>query len=480
MPRKDTLLQPNATASQIAQTGKKLALVLIMLITAAVAGPVSFSQSVPAGPETHPSRKFSIGYLSEGTDIPGATARMELLQRILTHREDFRTALKAAGYTGVILSPCEYPRDMVQRMIDGEFDLVFATAMVYAQRPWTDYEPILQFKLPGDYLLQAADPDSGVFRQGVIFAGPSCPLFNQKAEPTPKEDLRRLFTRVPLAVPSADSAAGYLSPRYVMVKELGLQTILTPLFCGSDAEVVKHVVSGMVEVGACRMEVLKELIPEHPESFYHILSRTVPMPTDPILLRRQLLPVSSELGIKIKALLRGEEIFSKPVSVASASPRNYESLVNEIKEIQKSRMVSVPVGIEAPIATPAPTPVPVATASPTPNPTAVATPAATPKPALPSPAPPPPPAQEMHPVLPPMGTPSSPARPEGETRYAPPERPGPAVPGGALPPLATPGAPLPGSSTPQPSPTPPAAPTAAPTPNAETPQPVLPPARGGV
>jgi ABC-type phosphate/phosphonate transport system substrate-binding protein len=173
---------------------------------------------------------------------------MEELRQFLVRRDETRQGLARAGFGEVVLSPCDGPRDMVQRMNAGEFDLVFATAIVYAQLAGAAYEPVLQFKRPGDDFQMPGR--EGVFRQGIIFAGPGSALFKSPGELT-REELRKLLERVPLAVPTADSAAGYLAPRYKMEHDLGLRQGPAPLFCGSDSEVVKHVVAGLAEVGAC-------------------------------------------------------------------------------------------------------------------------------------------------------------------------------------------------------------------------------------
>ena len=328
-----------------------------MLITAGGIAASSFAQPAP---QTESGRKFSIGYLKEGSDLTNATSRMERLRQFLLARLDFR----AAGYDGIVLSQCGSPRDMVQRIIEkdrdrlGEFDLVFATAMVYAQSAGAAYEPILQFKQPGDIAPGLPGRETGVFRQGVIFVGPSSPLFGRPAN-IPRAELARLLGRTPLAVPSDDSAAGYLSPHHVMVHDLKLQNIPAPLFCGSDEEVIKHVVSGLLEVGACREEALLELLPNNPAKYYRILCKTDVIPTDPILVRRSLVPSGSLLGGQLKLALR--DFFDKPdLKVITASPRAFETIVTYLQELNENRQ-------EGP-ARPAPTPPPTPAVSPTPTP----------------------------------------------------------------------------------------------------------------
>ena len=292
-------------------------------------------------------RSLAIGFLPTGSDFHTASAQVERLRSALLAQTRVNAALADAGYDGIVLSPCDGPRDMVQRMDQGEFEVALATAVVYGRQRGPYPEPILQSRLPGDF----QPPGHGVMRRGVVFVGPACALF-ERADVT-DADVRALLERARLAVPTADSAAGYIYPRLAL-REAPWR-VEQPggfLFCGNDDEVVKHVVSGLVEVGACREgapeHILARSVTGAPDErpYYRILFRTDPFPTDPILLRKELLPARSALGRELKVALRAyyndgaSELptgWPMGLGVEDASRRDYEALGRALGALADSK-----------------------------------------------------------------------------------------------------------------------------------------------
>ncbi len=317
---------------------------------------------------------------------------MEDLRLYLLARSDVRQSLRESGYDDhdIVLSPCNGPADEFQRMGLVEFDMAFASAVVYARHLTRfltlgsdpDYEPIMQAAHALD--IRPPGQDAGVWRQGVVFAGLSSRLMKQTALTSLTTPLLRdILTHEPLAVPSADSAAGYIYPRVQMESSYGVSKPEI-WFCGTDAEVVKHVVSGLVPLGACRMDTLIALAgPSEKSRYYRILFQTPPIPTDPIVLRRELLPATSKLGQMLKNALR--QYFTSDrlkkivpdLHLESASRREYETLTKKLADLNLLRPAPTAAALAnvSPVATPAPTP------SPTPAATPAATPIATPTPA---------------------------------------------------------------------------------------------------
>jgi len=318
---------------------------LLMLIIAWGLGLApSHGAAPPADPgEAAPPRKFSIGFLNDGSDLNNAPALMSRLSQYLLARKDLKATLARNHYQTdeILLSPCDGTRDMAQRMAENEFDLVFATAVVYARQIGPTYEPILQTLRPGDK--EPPRGEGGVLRRGVIFIGPHAAAFNTATSARERADqARRLLAGSPLAVPTADSAAGYISPRLMLIHDLGLQKTAGFLFCGSDTEVVKHVVSGLADIGACREGALAILPPPAKgRPFYQVLLQSLPTPTDPILVHAELLPARSELGLELKVALR--EFFNKDqlagadLRVENASKRAYEMLADTLHEVEEKR-----------------------------------------------------------------------------------------------------------------------------------------------
>ena len=343
----------------------------ILLLTACLAWA---ARAQPAGASGSGGRRaLAVGFLAEGSDFTNAPLLMERLRRDLLAQPKVVGALADAGFAPELdLSPCDGPRDMVQRMNADEFDLVFTTAVVYASQSGDYGEPILMTARPGDI---RQPRETGVLRRGVVFAGPASPLFSQ-ANPTP-EAIRAAISAEPLAVPSADSAAGYIYPLLTFHQKLGTLGSGRTWFCGNDAEVVKNVVAGLAQIGACREGELAALLPDAPEGkYYRVLLRTDLFPTDPILLRRGLSPEASALGrelkIALKRFFQSSAEAPRNLAVENASGRSYEKLARDLavfREVRRRPVTAEP----APTANPTPAP-----ALPTAATSRTATPAVTP------------------------------------------------------------------------------------------------------
>jgi len=130
-------------------------------------------------------------------------------------------------------------------------------------------------------------------RQGVVFAGVGSPLFTQTDATTAArcrpssagiEPFGRWRWRRPTPRPDT-FIPGCSWPTFIK-----LPSRRRSGFAGRTPEVVKHVVSGLAPVGACREGALAALIPTNGNHrYYRVLFQTTPFPTDPIVLRRDLL-----------------------------------------------------------------------------------------------------------------------------------------------------------------------------------------------
>jgi ABC-type phosphate/phosphonate transport system substrate-binding protein len=300
-------------------------------------GPSAVSVASVASVLSVPSsrRALAIGFLPEGSDFGNAAAVMERLRRDLLGRASVLAALAEAGFAPEIeLSPCDGPRDMAQRMNQNEFDLAFPTAVVDALQQGDYGEPILMTWRPGDL---KRPRDAGVLRRGVVFAGRAAKGLLGPDAPKPGV-VREALANAPLAVPSADSAAGYIYPLLKMMQDGSRGGAGKCRFCGSDAETVKNVVAGLAPLGACREGELEALLPGAGDSgrYYRVLFRTDPFPTDPIVLRSALAPDRSALGRELKVALRmffqqDGAAQGDALSVENAGERSYEKLRRDLR-----------------------------------------------------------------------------------------------------------------------------------------------------
>ncbi|MCH8333122.1 PhnD/SsuA/transferrin family substrate-binding protein [Candidatus Sumerlaeota bacterium] len=249
----------------------------------------------PVGSEPAPAsgaalRQFKIGYLIEGTDLRPAQPLLIGLRLRLLADENLRAALRARGYDDslMVLRSCDGPADMIQRIEAEEFDLIFASSVVFARRLQSPYDPILQSFTPREEVLQRGR------RRGVVFAGPSSSLYEEGN----LDALRLVIQDLVMAVAHPTSATTFIYPQLYMLDNF--QKLPREfLFCDTNAEVVKHVLSGLAPIGACDLRTLEELGTglrgEETVKLYRILFYTQELPTDPVLLHASLAGPESSL-----------------------------------------------------------------------------------------------------------------------------------------------------------------------------------------
>lgn len=319
-------------------------LVILIIIIAQGAGLVGMSRAAAPGAAT----PLQVGYLVEGSDfVPaddpfGGDALGQRLRTALLASRNLVQAMERAGIAGVEVTPISSSGEMLQMMRSGQLHLVLCTAYTYGQfrrlgavtPPAFDYEPILQSRRAGDI---DQGRGSGMFRRGAVIVGPASPLFARKAI-TPA-DLRGALAKAPLAVPSIDSAAGYLFPLLTLAAEpYGVSRPGQFLFCYSDTDVVANVVSGLAPFGACREGAIAATLAGTADAgrstdslgrYCRVLLQTARFPTDPILIRDDILPSRTDVGRELKPVLReffNTQAFDRDLRVEDAVPRAYESI----------------------------------------------------------------------------------------------------------------------------------------------------------
>ncbi len=210
--------------------------------------------------------------------------------------------MRERGVTDIAVISSDSHEDLVQRMGQNEFDLVFCSASDFVSQRG-DYEVLYQFRRPRD----SYDPrGQRVFHKGVIFAGVSSPLF---PGPDPTSLLTQFLSREEIAMVSSYSAAGYVYP---CLKLAAFTSNTLPgriRFCGSAEEVVKNVVAGSVGLGACEAGVIEEVfrqngIERERERLVRVILETDPIPTDPVVVRSGWLPRHSPAGRELQDALR--------------------------------------------------------------------------------------------------------------------------------------------------------------------------------
>jgi hypothetical protein len=305
-------------------------------------------------------RPFRIGFLS----VSGGGAQdyewYRQIQNFLREDKVLRKAMEDEGVTDLHLRQCDGPEDMLQRMGQAEFDLVFCPAMVYVQdriARTSVYDPP-QGKLgPDRYLvlfkMMRSSEDKGdgrgqyIRRTGV--------LFKRNTPALQKKSVKSLFSDPSsvLVVSGAHDAAGYFYVRKMLWEEYE-QCSPKFLFCGSPQNVVKAVVSGLCDVGACEESVLREMLEElnggkklsrlDDSPYITVINQTQSVvPADPILIRSAYEPGmnGSSVGLRVRQLLQGlynSKKKSSPspskfriVSADAEPEKAYKDMVNDVK-----------------------------------------------------------------------------------------------------------------------------------------------------
>jgi ABC-type phosphate/phosphonate transport system substrate-binding protein len=242
-------------------------------------------------------------------------------------------ALADAGFTGIDLLSSDSHEDLVQRMGQDEFDIVFCTAKDFVSQRG-GYEVVFQLRRPGD----AYDArGQRVFHKGVVIVNNRSPLFGA---PQPAQGIAERLSAGAIAMVSSYSAAGYVYPCLKLAAQTSDTLPSRILFCGSSEEVVKHVVNGITEIGACDAGVLEEVlrqsgIGEYQHDLVRVIMETDPIPTDPVVFRLAHMPRVSALGREMQDAMRA--VFAREAGLPrleSSSSAKYEDLRRNISAFE--------------------------------------------------------------------------------------------------------------------------------------------------
>lgn len=280
--------------------------------------PGSLAALPPPEPKLPERRWFRLGYLRPAPDAPLGRRWHQGLKRALQEDATFRAATAREGFEGVALRPCDGAEDMLQRMGQNEFEIVFCPAMVYAQARILNpgqYRVVFQTRRRGvDY----ADSRGGhLRRRGAVFVRRGTALDRPDLS---AETLKNLLATRRMAVSGSYDAAGFFYVRKMLLEDYDGTRPGDFLYCGSPDEVVKNVTAGLAEVGACEESALRRVLDEalprevaaksRPQDdalpFLRVILRTDWVPTDPVAFRDEFDPRyrRSPVGQAAAAVLR--------------------------------------------------------------------------------------------------------------------------------------------------------------------------------
>lgn len=289
-----------------------------------------------------PAAEFRIGYLRADPESALTPPVLRALRDSLLARPAFREALRLSGLDGIALLAADSHQNLVERMSQTEFDLVFCSAIHYVTQQGS-YDPLFQMRRPGD----SFDPrGQQVFHRGIFLAGAGSPLFRREPDPPL---LTSLAETGDFACVSSFSAAGYTYP-LLKIADLTSNTIPRRIvFCDSSEEVIKHVISGVAPWGACEEAALAPVLEQsgiagERDRIVRVVLETDPIPSDPVLLRRRYLPAQSSLGREVRDGLQQFFDTHRPQlpKLVPAASRNYDDLRANLERLSELSRESVP------------------------------------------------------------------------------------------------------------------------------------------
>ncbi|MBN1902224.1 PhnD/SsuA/transferrin family substrate-binding protein [Candidatus Sumerlaeota bacterium] len=281
-------------------------------------------------------RVFRIGFIQSEEEHSPGISWYESLKNYLLQEPSVSSVLNKYHIERIALLPTEGYRDMLQRMDMNEFDLAFCSSVIFVEQKG-EYRPILQWR--GDIFDSRGQ--GMTLEKGVIIVGAKSPLFDRHKQNS--KDRKEYIQSRPMAFVSVHNAVGYIYPRLSLWRNCKLWEPGDFIFCRSSEEVVKYVVSGLVEIGACEKDTfhsaLKRYCPDIPEeNLARILMETPPAPTNPIVIRSSLHPQISELGRAVKGSIKFFYNSSKRPDiprVVDSRDENFKNLREEIAEFHK-------------------------------------------------------------------------------------------------------------------------------------------------
>jgi ABC-type phosphate/phosphonate transport system substrate-binding protein len=266
-----------------------------------------FASDTPTSPSARPRRAagkvFLMGYLKTDIEQVQGEEWYQGLRVALLQNTALGKLLEAEGFSDIAVVPADGFKDMVQRMSHSEFDLAFCSSYVFVEQTG-DYRVMLQLRRARDSFGRG-----GATQRGVIIVNARSPFFENAAEATLKRLLPKYLAEKRMAFVSVYSAPGYVYPRLKLYNDFGISALQAPIFCDSSEEVVKYVINGLVEIGACESGAVDEVVRSAglalaPDRLVKKILETEPLPTDPIAIRSAYHPQDSELGRELRSALR--------------------------------------------------------------------------------------------------------------------------------------------------------------------------------
>ena len=233
---------------------------------------------------------FRIGYVRQDPEAITTSGVYQQLVDFLVAQPAVIQAMKAADVRDI--RPVSYDtHGMLNEAMDAnQLDLAFCSALDYSYQRG-NYEPVFQIRRPGDP--HSSSGERRVWHSGVIFVSARSPLFAQETSAA-LAALPAYVMEHGIAMVGSSSAAGYVYPYLALDRLTSSVPVMNARsdFRDSSSEVIKAVVNGIYDVGACDSSAIDEVLKAHgllpyKKDLIREILRTDPVPRDPIVLNER-------------------------------------------------------------------------------------------------------------------------------------------------------------------------------------------------
>ena len=285
-------------------------------------------------------KTFRISFISSSEERALSPSWFEGLRKSFLQDEKLSAVLRENGFDKISILSVDGVNDLIQRMDHNEFHLVFASPMAYVNQTG-DYMVMLQLRSNADFF----DPrGNGVTQKGAVFVNNRSPLF-AKNDLSEKE-IKDYISSQTVAFISASSAVGYIAPRVKMMRDFNVREPGAYVFCDYSEEVVKYVISGIVDVGCCEESAIDEVLKNaklqnKKNKILKIIIETEPVPTAPIVIAANFHPSAeseapSRLGVVVrKSIKEYIRTTKKGLRVEHSADKHFERLRELVKFVSE-------------------------------------------------------------------------------------------------------------------------------------------------
>ncbi len=322
--------------------------VSVLLLVLSVAG---ILQAQPGLTPSDPGSSFRIGYIRVDPDTATTSGVYQRLLEFLVSQPDIQAAMSAAGVSGIIPQSFDTHSLLIEAMDAEQIDMAFCSVLDFAYQRGS-YEPVFQLRRPGDP--HSSTGDRRVWHSGVIFVNRESPLFSL-SDAAAIAALPEYVMAHEMAMVGSSSAAGYVYPYLALDRLTTTVPVINArsVFWNSSSEVVKAVINGIHEIGACDASAIDEVLAAHgllkaKARLVKEILRTDPVPRDPIVIHTRWLggaaytaTPATELG---RQMTRGVSGFfqSEPAlpRLERTSREPYQEVAENLERFKKMRQES--------------------------------------------------------------------------------------------------------------------------------------------